>query len=176
MSTERPARRESLPRENVGARRLGRAGFVGVVGAGVATLFYGKSISHVTSTVTNPVSDATGLTKHRPVERLADLHRRRHDAALRPGHLAAPDRRARRAARRARPTTSCSPCRRPSRSRRSTASPAGSSTTSTGRGVRFHDLLAEAEPLPQAAGAAFRLGRAAVRRLPRRSTRSALPT
>ena len=30
------------PRENVGARRLGRAGFLGVVGAGVATLFYGR--------------------------------------------------------------------------------------------------------------------------------------
>jgi len=51
------------PRENVGARRLGRAGFVGIVGAGVATLFYGKAISHVTSKVTNPVSDATGLTR-----------------------------------------------------------------------------------------------------------------
>jgi DMSO/TMAO reductase YedYZ molybdopterin-dependent catalytic subunit len=62
MNDERPARRE-LPRENVGARRLGRAGFVGVVGAGVATLFYGKSIAHVTSRITNPVSDATGFTK-----------------------------------------------------------------------------------------------------------------
>src|ERR671930_206076 len=51
------------PRELVGARRLGRAGFLGVVGAGVATLFYGKAISHVTSRVTNPLSDATGLTR-----------------------------------------------------------------------------------------------------------------
>jgi DMSO/TMAO reductase YedYZ molybdopterin-dependent catalytic subunit len=51
------------PREQLGARRLGRAGFLGVVGAGVATLFYGKQISHVTSRVTNPVSDATGLTR-----------------------------------------------------------------------------------------------------------------
>ena len=51
------------PRENVGARRLGRAGFVGVVGAGVATLFYGKTISHATSRLTNPISDATGLTR-----------------------------------------------------------------------------------------------------------------
>ena len=51
------------PRENLGARRLGRAGFVGVVGAGVATLFYGKTISHVTSRLTNPLSDATGLTR-----------------------------------------------------------------------------------------------------------------
>jgi DMSO/TMAO reductase YedYZ molybdopterin-dependent catalytic subunit len=51
------------PRENLGARRLGRAGFIGVVGAGVATLFYGKTISHVTSRLTNPISDATGLTR-----------------------------------------------------------------------------------------------------------------
>jgi len=51
------------PKENVGARRVGRAGFIGIVGAGVATLFYGRAISHVTSRVTNPVSDATGLTR-----------------------------------------------------------------------------------------------------------------
>ncbi len=51
------------PRENLGARRLGRAGFIGVVGAGVATLFYGKAISRATSQVTNPLSDATGLTR-----------------------------------------------------------------------------------------------------------------
>jgi DMSO/TMAO reductase YedYZ molybdopterin-dependent catalytic subunit len=51
------------PRENIGARRLGRAGFIGVVGAGVATLFYGKTISRATSRVTNPISDATGLTR-----------------------------------------------------------------------------------------------------------------
>jgi DMSO/TMAO reductase YedYZ molybdopterin-dependent catalytic subunit len=51
------------PTENLGARRLGRAGFIGVVGAGVATLFYGKAISRATSQVTNPLSDATGLTR-----------------------------------------------------------------------------------------------------------------
>src|SRR5713101_2197219 len=51
------------PHENLGARRLGRAGFVGVVGAGVATLFYGKAISRVTSRVTSPIEDATGLTR-----------------------------------------------------------------------------------------------------------------
>jgi len=51
------------PRENLGARRLGRAGFIGVVGAGVATLFYGKAISRATSQVTNPLSDASGLTR-----------------------------------------------------------------------------------------------------------------
>ena len=50
------------PRENVGARRLGRAGFLGLVGAGVATLFYGKQISSVTSAVTKPFADATGLS------------------------------------------------------------------------------------------------------------------
>jgi DMSO/TMAO reductase YedYZ molybdopterin-dependent catalytic subunit len=51
------------PSENLGVRRLGRAGFVSVVGAGVATLFYGKTISHVTGRLTNPISDATGLTR-----------------------------------------------------------------------------------------------------------------
>jgi len=51
------------PREHLGARRLGRAGFLGLVGAGVATLFYGKAVSRVTSRVTNPISDATGLTR-----------------------------------------------------------------------------------------------------------------
>jgi len=50
------------PHENVGARRLGRAGFLGLVGAGVATLFYGKQISSVTSAVTKPFADATGLS------------------------------------------------------------------------------------------------------------------
>jgi len=51
------------PRENVGARRLGRAGFLGVVGAGVATLFFGSEISRVTSAVTKPFADATGLSR-----------------------------------------------------------------------------------------------------------------
>ena len=64
MSDSRtPTRPRETPRENIGARRLGRAAFVGVVGAGVATLFYGKAISRVTRRVTNPVSDATGLTR-----------------------------------------------------------------------------------------------------------------
>src|SRR5689334_22938601 len=58
-----PGRPREMPRENVGALRLGRAAFVGVVGAGVATMFYGKAISRVTRRVTNPVSDATGLTR-----------------------------------------------------------------------------------------------------------------
>jgi DMSO/TMAO reductase YedYZ molybdopterin-dependent catalytic subunit len=53
------------PRENLGARRLGRAGFLGLVGAGVATLFYGDEISRVTSLVTKPFADITGL--NRPV-------------------------------------------------------------------------------------------------------------
>jgi DMSO/TMAO reductase YedYZ molybdopterin-dependent catalytic subunit len=58
-----PRRQREVPGENLGALRLGRAAFVGVVGAGVATLFYGKAISRVTRRVTNPVSDATGLTR-----------------------------------------------------------------------------------------------------------------
>ena len=59
MSSDQPPQ---SPRENVGARRLGRAGFLGLVGAGVATLFYGKQISSVTSAVTKPFADATGLS------------------------------------------------------------------------------------------------------------------
>src|SRR5665213_3793510 len=51
------------PRENVGARRLGRAGFLGIVGAGVGTLFFGKQISSVTSLATKPFADASGLSR-----------------------------------------------------------------------------------------------------------------
>jgi DMSO/TMAO reductase YedYZ molybdopterin-dependent catalytic subunit len=51
------------PRENIGARRLGRAGFLGLVGAGAATLFFGDQISRVTSAVTKPFADATGLSR-----------------------------------------------------------------------------------------------------------------
>jgi DMSO/TMAO reductase YedYZ molybdopterin-dependent catalytic subunit len=63
MSAEQPPRPSEAADENLGARRLGRAGFIGVVGAGVATLFYGKAISGVTSRLTNPLADATGLTR-----------------------------------------------------------------------------------------------------------------
>jgi DMSO/TMAO reductase YedYZ molybdopterin-dependent catalytic subunit len=51
------------PRENTGARRVGRAGFLGLIGAGAATLFYGDQISRVTSAVTKPFADATGLSR-----------------------------------------------------------------------------------------------------------------
>src|SRR4051794_1001842 len=51
------------PRENLGARRVGRAGFLGIMGAGVATLVYGDAVSRVVSRVTNPLSDATGLSR-----------------------------------------------------------------------------------------------------------------
>jgi DMSO/TMAO reductase YedYZ molybdopterin-dependent catalytic subunit len=63
VAPDSPHRLPESPRENLGARRLGRAGFLAVVGGGIATLFYGKAISHVTSKVTNPVSDSTGLTR-----------------------------------------------------------------------------------------------------------------
>src|SRR5581483_825867 len=49
------------PRENIGARRVGRAGFLGIVGAGAATLFFGKQISTVTSAATKPFAKVTGL-------------------------------------------------------------------------------------------------------------------
>ena len=61
MAEDRPQPLPESPRENLGARRLGRAGFLAVVGGGVATLFYGNAISRYTSRITNPVSDATGL-------------------------------------------------------------------------------------------------------------------
>jgi DMSO/TMAO reductase YedYZ molybdopterin-dependent catalytic subunit len=51
------------PGENVGARRLGRAGFLGLLGGGFVTLFFGKQISSVTSVVTKPFADATGLSR-----------------------------------------------------------------------------------------------------------------
>jgi DMSO/TMAO reductase YedYZ molybdopterin-dependent catalytic subunit len=58
-----PARPPEKPRENIGARRVGRAGFLGLIGAGVATLYYGNQISGVTSAVTKPLADATGLSQ-----------------------------------------------------------------------------------------------------------------
>jgi len=52
------------PQDNTsGGRRLGRAGFLGIVGAGVATLFFGDEISRITSAVTKPFADATGLSR-----------------------------------------------------------------------------------------------------------------
>jgi DMSO/TMAO reductase YedYZ molybdopterin-dependent catalytic subunit len=58
-----PRRLPEVPRENAGGRSVGRLAFLGILGAGTATLFYGRSISHATSRFTNPVSDATGLTR-----------------------------------------------------------------------------------------------------------------
>jgi DMSO/TMAO reductase YedYZ molybdopterin-dependent catalytic subunit len=63
VASHRPQPLPESPRENLGARRLGRAGFLAVVGGGIATLFYGHEISHLTGKVTNPFSDATGLTR-----------------------------------------------------------------------------------------------------------------
>lgn len=56
-----PARPRETPRENLGARRLGRGAFVGVVAAGVGVLFAGGAISRATRHVTNPVTDGLGL-------------------------------------------------------------------------------------------------------------------
>jgi DMSO/TMAO reductase YedYZ molybdopterin-dependent catalytic subunit len=52
-----------LPRENAGARRVGRAGFLGLLGAGAATLFYGKQLSSVTGAITRPIADLTQLSR-----------------------------------------------------------------------------------------------------------------
>ena len=66
MHVAEPDRPPETPRENLGARRLGRAAFLGVVGAGAATLFYGDAVSRVVSRFTNPLSDATGLSRYIP--------------------------------------------------------------------------------------------------------------
>ena len=153
MNTENVGKRE-VPRENVGARRLGRAGFVGVVGAGIATLFYGKAISRVTSRVTNPVSDATGLTKLVPsggwrIYTVADTMPRFDPASwrLRIDGLVE------------RPVELSH--------RQLLALPKAEQVSTfhcvTGwivngvhwGGVRFHDLLAQAKPLPQATALRF---------------------
>ena len=49
------------PRENLGQRRLGRGAFVGIVAAGVGTLFAGGAISRATGKVTRPLADNLGL-------------------------------------------------------------------------------------------------------------------
>ncbi|MGH2856891.1 MAG: molybdopterin-dependent oxidoreductase [Solirubrobacteraceae bacterium] len=54
---------DQQPRENLGARRVGRAGFFGLLGAGAVTLVYGDRISSITSQVTKPLADASGLSQ-----------------------------------------------------------------------------------------------------------------
>jgi hypothetical protein len=118
------------PRENVGARRLGRAGFLGVVGAGVATLFYGKQISSVTSAVTKPFADATGLSRIVPSGGW-----RIYTVELSSSELLA----------------------LPKAEQTSTFHCVTGWTVNRVRwgGVRFHDLLEAAQPLPQAHAAHF---------------------
>jgi len=65
-ANEQPDLGGRVPRENLGARRVGRAGFAGVLGAGVATLFYGDTISRLLGKVTNPLSSASGLSNLLP--------------------------------------------------------------------------------------------------------------
>ena len=56
---EKPQTRRR-PRENLGARRVGRGAFLGIVGAGIATMFYGNRISSVTNALTKPIANVTG--------------------------------------------------------------------------------------------------------------------
>jgi hypothetical protein len=56
-----PGPRREQPRENVGARHVGRAAFIGIVAAGVGTLFAGSAISRIARRVTQPVTDGIGL-------------------------------------------------------------------------------------------------------------------
>jgi DMSO/TMAO reductase YedYZ molybdopterin-dependent catalytic subunit len=55
--------RNEQPRETSGGRRVGRAGFLGLLGAGGATLLFGDQIARVTSALTKPLASATGLSK-----------------------------------------------------------------------------------------------------------------
>ena len=142
------------PRENVGARRLGRAGFLGVVGAGVATLFYGKQISSVTSAVTKPFADATGLSRivpsggwriytvaaTMPTFDAATWRLRIDGLVRRPVEISYPELLA-----------------LPKAEQTSTFHCVTGWTVNGVRwgGVRFHDLLAAAQPLPQAHAAHF---------------------
>jgi len=54
--------RPDAPQENPGARRLGRAAFLGIIGAGAATLVYGNSVSRVMGRLTKPLADGFGLS------------------------------------------------------------------------------------------------------------------
>ena len=58
--------RRRAPQENAGARRLGRAGFVGVLGAGVATLFFGDTVARYAGKLTGPLSSASGFSNLLP--------------------------------------------------------------------------------------------------------------
>jgi DMSO/TMAO reductase YedYZ molybdopterin-dependent catalytic subunit len=142
------------PRENVGARRVGRAGFLGLLGAGVATLFFGKEISSVTSAVTKPLADGTGLSRlvpssgwriytvadSMPVFDRANWRLRVDGLVRRPLELSYHDLLA-----------------LPKAEQVSTFHCVTGWTVSGVRwgGVRFHDLLAMAEPLPSAHAAHF---------------------
>jgi len=142
------------PRENLGARRLGRAGFLGLIGAGVGTLFYGKEISRVTSLATKPFADSTGLSRIVPssgwrIYTVADTMpvfepetwRLRVDGLVeRPIELSYHELRA-----------------LPKSEQRSTFHCVTGWIVNGVRwgGVRFHDLLAAAAPLPQARAAHF---------------------
>ncbi len=142
------------PRENLGALRVGRAAFVGLVGAGVATLFYGKAISRLTRHVTNPVSDATGLTRLVPssgwrIYTVADTMPRFDPATWRLEIGGLVERPA---------TLSYAQLRELPEARQ-----VSTFHCVTGwvvrdvhwGGVRFHDLLAHAKPLPQAKAIRF---------------------
>ena len=142
------------PRENLGARRLGRAGFLGVVGAGVATLFYGKQISNITSAVTKPFADATGLSRIVP----SGGWRIYTVAATMPTFEAATWRlRIDGLVRRPVELSYSELLALPKVEQTSTFHCVTGWTVNGVRwgGVRFHDLLAAAQPLPQAHAAHF---------------------
>ena len=60
---ENEQRPREIPREHLGGRPIGRYGFLGVLGAGAASVVWGGPISRTLSRVINPVADSTGLSK-----------------------------------------------------------------------------------------------------------------
>ena len=144
-----PAPSES-PRENLGARRLGRAGLPRPRRRRRRDALLRPPISSVTSAVTKPFADATGLSRIVPssgwrIYTVADTMPRFDPASWR-----LRDRRARRPAARARLRRSC--CALPKAEQVSTFHCVTGWIVNDVHwgGVRFHDLLALGGPLPQA--------------------------
>ena len=109
------------------SRAYGRRTFLGVTALGLSSLLWGEP---VWDGLARPLTQAlpSGLVPSGwRIYTVAVV-----DADVRPGDLAAADRRSRRPAADADATPTCARCRAPSRSRPSTASPAGRSRTSTG--------------------------------------------
>ena len=143
-------------------RKVGRAVFLGAVVGGVSSLYWGKA---VWGKISARLSPARGAHPADPVGRLADLHRLRPHAVLRPADLAPRPRRPRRASRRRSPTTQLRAL--PKVEQISTFHCVTGWTVKNVRwgGVRLNDVLALASPKPTAHALEFVSAEMPVRRL-----------